>query len=84
MARPRLAGGVSVAFFPSIRIFPEVTSSSPAMRRGSVDLPQARGACEDNELPVLDREVERRNDLSVAETLGPLGECDASHDDVPT
>ncbi len=43
MERPRLAGGTLVMSTPSIRIGPPVTSSSPAIRRSSVDLPQPDG-----------------------------------------
>ncbi len=43
MERPRLAGGVSVTSAPSIRMRPPVTSSSPAMSRSSVVLPQPEG-----------------------------------------
>src|SRR5512139_202389 len=43
MARPRLAGGTSDTSSPSMRIWPEVRSSSPAMRRRRVDLPQPEG-----------------------------------------
>ncbi len=43
MERPRLAGGTSVTSAPSIRMRPPLTSSSPAMRRSSVVLPQPDG-----------------------------------------
>src|ERR1700761_2688589 len=43
MDRPRLAGGVSTTFLPSIRMLPPVTSSSPAISRSSVVLPQPDG-----------------------------------------
>ena len=43
MAMPRLAGGALSTFSPSIRTSPEVASSSPAMTRSSVDLPQPDG-----------------------------------------
>src|ERR1700676_3729441 len=43
MDRPRLAGGTSTTFFPSIRILPPVTSSSPAIKRSNVVLPQPEG-----------------------------------------
>src|SRR6266508_5105084 len=43
MARPRLAGATSLARAPSMNRSPEVISSSPAMRRRSVDLPQPEG-----------------------------------------
>src|SRR6478735_8330383 len=43
MASPRLAGGTSVTSSPSMRIWPEVRSSRPAIRRSSVDLPQPEG-----------------------------------------
>src|ERR1700676_1620138 len=43
MDRPRLAGGTSTTFFPSIRILPPETSSSPAIRRSSVVLPHPEG-----------------------------------------
>ena len=43
MASPRLAGGTSVTSRPSISMWPDETSSSPAMRRSSVDLPQPEG-----------------------------------------
>ena len=43
MAMPRLAGGTTVTSAPSISTRPEVASSSPAMTRSSVDLPQPDG-----------------------------------------
>src|ERR1700716_4013133 len=43
MDRPRFAGGTSTTLRPSIRICPPVTSSSPAIRRNSVVLPQPDG-----------------------------------------
>jgi hypothetical protein len=52
---------------PSISISPPVTSSSPAIRRSSVDLPQPEGPTKTDELAVLDGQVQRRNDLDVAE-----------------
>src|SRR5215468_7728331 len=43
MDRPRLAGGASAMSTPSILISPAVTSSSPAISRSKVDLPQPDG-----------------------------------------
>src|ERR1700761_9444733 len=43
MDRPRLAGGGSTTFLPSIRMLPPVTSSSPAISRSSVGVPQPDG-----------------------------------------
>src|SRR5437879_13753871 len=43
MERPRLAAGTPTTLAPSIRILPSVTSSSPAIRRNSVVLPQPEG-----------------------------------------
>ncbi len=43
MLRPRLAGGTLVMSTPSISMCPLVTSSSPAIRRSKVDLPQPDG-----------------------------------------
>ena len=43
MASLRLAGASSVTSRPSILIVPPVVSSSPAIRRSSVDLPQPDG-----------------------------------------
>src|SRR5687768_9697618 len=43
MAMPRLAGGTLPTLSPSISTLPEVESSSPAMMRNSVDLPQPDG-----------------------------------------
>src|SRR5260370_19135146 len=43
MASPRLVGGSDVTSAPSIRMRPDVTSSSPAIRRSNVDLPQPDG-----------------------------------------
>ncbi len=43
MAMPRLAGGTVSTLRPSISTSPEVRSSSPAMMRSSVDLPQPEG-----------------------------------------
>ena len=83
MASPRLAGARSVAGRPSMRISPPETSSSPAIRRSSVDLPQPEGADEDHELAVLDGEVQGRDDLRVAEALPHAFERDASHLGLP-
>ena len=43
MAMPRLAGGTLLTLSPSISTSPDVASSSPAMMRSSVDLPQPDG-----------------------------------------
>src|ERR1044071_2400431 len=43
MERARLAGGALVMSSPSISTLPELTVSSPAMMRSSVDLPQPEG-----------------------------------------
>src|SRR5215831_15595352 len=43
MDRPRLAGGTLLTSTPSISIRPPVTSSSPAISRSKVDLPQPDG-----------------------------------------
>ena len=43
MASPRCAGPTLVMSLPSMSTCPEVTSSSPAIRRRSVDLPQPDG-----------------------------------------
>ena len=43
MARPRASGGTSLTRSPSIRTSPDVISSSPAIMRRSVDLPQPEG-----------------------------------------
>src|SRR6516162_6093263 len=43
MERPRLAGGRLVTSAPSISIRPPVASSSPAISRSKVDLPQPEG-----------------------------------------
>src|ERR1700724_2299997 len=43
MERPRRAGGTLTTSSPSIRIFPEVTSSSPAISRSRVDFPDPEG-----------------------------------------
>jgi hypothetical protein len=48
-------------------ISPPVMSSSPAIRRRSVDLPQPEGPTKTHELAVLDGQVERRDDLDLAE-----------------
>jgi hypothetical protein len=43
MAMPRLDGGTSLTTMPSISSVPPVISSSPAIIRRSVDLPQPEG-----------------------------------------
>ena len=53
MASPRCAGPTSVTSLPSISTSPEVTSSSPAMRRRSVDLPQPEGPTNTANSPFL-------------------------------
>src|ERR1700712_799620 len=40
---PRFTGGRSLTFLPAMLMSPEVTSSSPAIMRSSVDLPQPDG-----------------------------------------
>ena len=43
----------------------------------------ARGAYENRELAILDREIERRDDLGVTEFFGDLIELDFSHGTIP-
>ncbi|CAH0306634.1 hypothetical protein SRABI05_04866 [Agrobacterium fabrum] len=53
MARPRSAGAFSVASLPSMTILPPETSSSPAISRRSVDLPQPDGPTKTTNSPSL-------------------------------
>jgi hypothetical protein len=51
--QPRLAGGTWVASCPSMRMAPPVTSSKPAIRRSSVDLPHPEGPTKTTNSPSL-------------------------------
>ncbi|MHC2523904.1 hypothetical protein ACVIEM_000989 [Rhizobium leguminosarum] len=53
MARPRSDGAFSVASLPSMTILPPETSSSPAISRSSVDLPQPDGPTKTTNSPSL-------------------------------
>ena len=53
MAMPRLAGGTALTSSPSILTLPEVASSSPAMTRSRVDLPQPDGPTKTTNSPSL-------------------------------
>src|SRR5665213_2217409 len=53
MDRPRLAGGAVATSIPSIRMAPPLTSSSPAISRSSVDLPQPEGPTNTTNSPSL-------------------------------
>jgi hypothetical protein len=74
--KPRLAGASSVTSLPSISICRRrvLKAGDQPQQRG---LAAARRADEDDELAVLDRQVDPRNDLGVAEDLVDLfeGEC---------
>ena len=54
----RSLGAFSLTTSPPIRSSPSVMSSSPAIIRSAVDLPQPDGPDEDHELAVLDLEVD--------------------------
>src|SRR5690606_2662940 len=51
MASPRCAGPLAVTSSPSSRITPEVVSSSPAISRSKVDLPQPEGPTKTTKAP---------------------------------
>ena len=51
MAMPRCEGSASFTFAPSMNSSPEVMSSSPAMRRSSVDFPQPDGPTKTTKSP---------------------------------
>ena len=53
MAMPRLAGGTLLTLSPSISTSPELASSSPAMMRSKVDLPQPDGPTKTTNSPSL-------------------------------
>ncbi|MCY1547279.1 hypothetical protein D9M68_833260 [compost metagenome] len=53
MARPRRAGGALVMSSPSSRMTPPVVSSSPAISRSRVDLPQPDGPTKTTNSPSL-------------------------------
>ena len=57
---------------PSISRSPAVISSSPAIMRSSVDLPQPDGPTKTHELAVVDLEVDALDDLDVAEALADV------------
>ena len=58
MAMSRALGARSFTTVPSIATVPAVISSSPAIMRSSVDLPQPGRADQHDELAVVDREVD--------------------------
>ena len=66
MAMPRLAGGTTSITLPSMRTWPDVCSSSPAMMRQQGRLAAARRADEDDELAIGDLEVDALDDLDLA------------------
>ena len=68
MAMRRCAGGVSVTSTPSMKHWPSVISSSPAIILSSVDLPQPDGPEQCGERAFLDREAQigDRRDRAVA------------------
>src|SRR5215510_303567 len=51
MERPRFAAGSLATSFPSMMIRPPLTSSSPAMRRSSVDFPHPDGPTKTTKVP---------------------------------
>ena len=67
MAMPRLAGGTAVTSAPSISTRPEVESSSPAMTRSSVDLPQPDGPTNTTNSPSFTCEVDALQHIDLAE-----------------
>ena len=79
MASPRCAGPTFVMSLASMSTCPEVTSSRPAMRRRSVDLPQPDGPDEHRELAVLDIEIDAVDDADRAERLAHVLQLNASH-----
>ncbi len=79
MASPRCAGPTFVMSLASISTCPEVTSSRPAMRRRSVDLPQPDGPDEHRELAVLDIEIDAVDDADCAKRLAHVLQLNASH-----
>ena len=83
MARPRSAGGTSLTRSPSIEMSPEVISSSPAIIRSRVDLPQPEGPTKTHELAILDCQVDALDDLDVAIGLVELVQRDGRHARVP-
>ena len=57
MAMPRFEGSTSLTRWPPISISPEVTSSSPAIIRSSVDFPQPEGPTKTTNSLVIDLEI---------------------------
>ena len=79
MAMSRSLGGRSLTTRPPIEMVPSVISSSPAIIRRAVDLPQPGGPDEDHELVVPDVEVEPLDDRDLVEALGHVLEPDVRH-----
>ena len=76
MAMPRLAGGTWLTRSPSIRRRRTVASSSPAMMRRSVDLPQPDGPTKTTNSPSCDLEVDVLQHLGRAEGLADVFELE--------
>ena len=77
MAMRRLAGCILVTSAPLMKIEPAVTSSSPAIMRSIVDLPQPDGPEQRAELALADRQVDIADRGEVAVAL-----ADRAHFDV--
>ena len=65
----RSFGGTSLTTSPPMRISPPVISSSPAIMRSSVDLPQPEGPTSTRERAVGDVDVDAVQDRRLAEVL---------------
>ena len=75
----RSFGGTSLTTRPPIAISPSVISSSPAIIRSRVDLPQPDGPDEHDELAVGDVDVDAVDDLGAAEPLLHAADLDRRH-----
>jgi hypothetical protein len=73
MAMPRFAGGRSLTDLPSIIISPLVTSSSPAIIRSSVDLPQPDGPTKTTNSPSGHVEIDAFDDVEIAKGFFQIG-----------
>ena len=84
MAILRSRGGRSLASSPSSSTAPVVGSSSPAIIRSTVDLPQPDGPSSTMNSPSFDVEIDVVDgDCAVLENLGDILERDGGHRHLP-
>ena len=76
---PRSLGVRSLTTTPSIRRSPSVISSSPAIRRSRVDLPQPEGPTKTTNSPSRMSQIDAVDDLCAAKRLAHPSQDDFGH-----